>query len=85
MTSPGAQRNANVTAAKELAEKLRLTGQPLTKQERTFLASLVHTIADRVDARPADTFDRVLAWQTVDTAFDVRTRILRGDLPEEDA
>jgi hypothetical protein len=32
----------------------------------------------------ADAFDRGLAWQTVDTAFDVRMRILRGDLPEDE-
>ncbi len=84
-TRRGDDRRVNVPIAKKLAEKLRLTDEPLTEPERKFLASLVHTVADRVDFRPTDTFDRVLAWQTVDAAFYVRARILRGDLPEEAA
>ncbi len=79
------QLDPNVATAKALAEKLRLTEAPLTGPERRAVASLVDVVADRVDFRPADSFDRILAWETVSTAFDVRMRILRGDLPEDAA
>ncbi len=79
------QLDPNIATAKALAEKLRTTEEPLTAPERQALASFVHAVADRVAFRPADSFDRILAWETVSTAFDVRMRILRGDLPEEAA
>lgn len=84
-TPRGDNRRENVATAHMLAEKLRITDEPLTEPERNALAQLLYTITDRIDSHPRDAFNQLHAWATVSTSFDVRMRILRGDLPEEAA
>lgn len=78
MTSAADRLAPNVAAAHMLAEKLRVTDEPLTASERHALAELLYTVADRVDSRPRDSFDQLAAWATVASSFDVRMTLLRG-------
>lgn len=71
------RRRPNVAAAHALAEKLRVTDEPLTAAERIALAWLLHTVTDRVDSRPRDSFDERHAWATIASSFDVRMTLLR--------
>lgn len=79
MNAADDRRGPNITAANELAMKLRTTEEPLTKAERFTLASLLHSVTDLIASRPRDSFDQCLAWAATSSAFDVRMTILRGD------
>lgn len=77
-THRGDNRRANVATAHMLAEKLRITDEPLTEPERNALAQLLYTVTDRIDSQPRDSFDQLHAWGTVAGGFDVQMTILRG-------
>lgn len=77
-TQRGDNRRANVATAHTLAEKLRVTDELLTAAERNALAQLLHTVTDRIDSQPRDSFDQLLAWGTVASTFDVRMTLLRN-------
>lgn len=70
----------NVAAAHMLAEKLRVTDEPLTAVERRRLAELLYDVTDRIGSQPRDEFDQLVAWGTVVTSFDVRMTLLRDDI-----
>lgn len=78
-TQRGDSRRANVATAHMLAEKLRITDEPLTEPERNALAQLLYTVTDRVDSHPRDSFDQLHAWTTVASSFDFNLTRLRGD------
>lgn len=77
-TRRGDNRRANVATAHMLAEKLRITDEPLAEAERIALAQLLYTVTDRIDSQPRDSFNQLHAWATVASSFEVRMTILRG-------